>query len=35
MAITTNPVRVNAANRAKVTVSAIVNDPETNVNAMI
>ena len=34
----TNPVKVNAANRAKATVSAhvtaIVTDPETNVNTV-
>ena len=38
MAIATNPVKVNAANRAKATVSAhvtaIVTDPETNVNTV-
>ena len=38
MAIATNPVKVNAANHAKVTVSAhvtaIVTDPETNVNTV-
>ena len=34
MAIATNPVKVNAANRAKATVTAIVTDPETNVNTV-
>jgi hypothetical protein len=34
MAIATNPVKVNAANRAKATVSEIVTDPETNVNTV-
>ena len=34
MAIATNPVKVNTANRAKATMSAIVTDPETNVNTV-